>query len=251
MSRPTAIITGAARRLGKAITLKLFERGCNIVLHYGDSAQAAAQLSDHLNAKRPNACIAVSCDLASNKDWLKLIECAKSQFNRIDVLINNASVFYPRALSELTESEMDSTFKVNWQTPVELAKAAYPELAKNQGSIVNLIDIYARAGLKNHTAYVAAKAALLEATKQQALGFAPSVRVNSVSPGAILWPDQATADEIGSTETQKRKQILEDSALKRLGSPKDIAETVAFLALEARYITGENINVDGGRNLYI
>ena len=221
------------------------------MLHYGESAQAAAQLSAHLNAKRLNSCITVSCDLASNSDWLKLIDAAKSQFNRIDVLINNASVFYPRSLHELTDSEIESTFKVNWLTPVDLSKAAYPELAKREGSIVNLIDIYARAGLKEHTAYVAAKAALQEATKQQALTFAPNVRVNCVSPGAILWPDQTVTNNIDSAENLKRKQILEDSALKRLGSPEDIAETVAFLALDARYITGENINVDGGRNLYI
>jgi len=249
-SLPTAILTGAAHRLGKAIARELFSRGCNIVLHYNQSAQAANQLADDFNQQREDSCVIVGSDLSEESASKHIVERAIQTFGRIDHLINNASIFYPTPFENLDELVLEKFIQTNMLTPGRLATTCFPYINRNHGSVVNIVDIYAQAGLSEHTAYNAAKSGLLGLTKQQALEFAPNVRVNALSPGAILWPP-TDSNETPSELTEGQKKILENSAMKRLGSANDIAKTAAFLALDASYMTGTNINVDGGRRWYI
>ncbi len=272
MTNPTAIITGGALRLGKAIALELHNQGCNIVVHCNQSVNAAFKLAEQLNQLRSRSCHVFCGNLNNAETSQQLIEYVIKQFSHIDILINNASVFYPTLFTAQNGNgyfqQLIQNLTVNFKAPCQLATIALPFLKKRQGSIVNMIDIYAEAGLKDHTAYVAAKAALKESTKQMAEQMAPKVRVNSVSPGAILWPEKSWPEKPSPEKScpeksrpenapqdpavcQKQQAILDNTALKHLGSPEHIAKTVAFLALKASYITGENINVDGGRRLYI
>ncbi|WP_196139516.1 SDR family oxidoreductase [Aliikangiella sp. G2MR2-5] len=253
MSIPTVIVTGAAKRLGRTIAEQFFTRGCNLVLHYNHSAQEAKALANKFIMQRENSCAVVGCDLEQDNVAQQIIDIALEKFGHIDYLINNASVFYPTPVEKASNDMMKSILKINWRQPEKLALAARPYLAEQQGAIVNLIDIYAEAGLSEHTFYVAAKAALLESSRMMARAFAPRVRVNCVSPGAILWPEQKEDNPSDKNEpVDKIKQkILDNSALKRLGSPADIASTATFLAMDASYMTGCNIRVDGGRRLYL
>ena len=258
MSRPTVIITGAAKRLGKAIALAFANRGCDLVIHYNQSDCQAQSLEQQLSQIAPkNSYLLFKGDLSIPDTLTKLIETTISRFGRIDHLINNASIFYPTPVDECISNDISHFLQINYDVPTRLAKLASPFIKTNQGSIVNLVDIYADAGLKNHTAYVAAKSALKAATQTQALEFAPSMRVNGVSPGAILWPDEETVPCDEKKQSQlinqdaHQRAILDKSALKRLGQPVNIAATVCFLALDATYTTGSVIRVDGGRRDYI
>lgn len=246
MTRPTVLVTGSAMRLGKAIAHAFFERGCNLVLHYNQSSLAAKALKQEFNQQRLSSCEIIRADLNASEQRHNLIMHAKQCFGRLDHLINNASIFYPTPLETLVEQDLRSFMLTNFMAPINLAKAAISELKASKGSVVNLIDIYASAGLVEHSAYVASKAALLAASKQLAIELAPEVRVNSVSPGAILWPEQAEEQNL-----QKQKQILQNTALKHLGHPAQIGKTVCYLALDAHYTTGSEIKVDGGRSLFI
>jgi pteridine reductase len=246
MSKPTVLITGSAVRLGKAIAKCFFERGCNLVLHYNQSSHAAKALKQHFNHLRSSSCEIVEADLNCPRQRQRLIEQAILAFGRLDHLVNNASIFYPNPIETSKTQDIDSFMLTNFIAPTCLAKEAMPELKKSNGSIVNLIDIYASAGLTEHSAYVASKAALLEATKQLAIELAPEIRVNAVSPGAILWPEQT-----GQQKQLKQQIILKNTALKKLGKPSNIGKTVCYLALDAVYTTGSEIKVDGGRSLFI
>ena len=246
MIRPTVLITGAAVGLGKAIAEAFFERGCNLVLHYNQSNLAAKALKQHFNQQRFDSCMIIQADLNCSKQRRSLIEQAKSRFGRLDHLINNASIFYPTPLDNSDIQDLNSLMLTNFIAPVSLAREAKTELKGAKGSIVNLIDIYAEAGLVEHSFYVASKAALLAATKQLAMELAPEIRVNAVSPGAILWPEQT--DQL---DQLKQKTILENTALKKLGHPSNIGKAVCYLALDAHYTTGSEVKVDGGRRLFI
>jgi len=248
MNRPTVLITGAAARLGKATAKAFFERGCNLVLHYNQSTRAAKALSKSFNALRPGSCQIVQADLTYTTQHKLLIQSSLKYFGRLDHLINNASIFYPTPFWGSDEQELNKFMNTNFFAPLNLAKLSAVELAKQQGSVINLLDIYAESGLEEHSCYTAAKSALLESTKQLALELAPNIRVNAVSPGAILWPEASTSN---SPDQQKKELILENTALKRLGRPEDIAATTCYLALDASYSTGSLIKVDGGRRLYI
>jgi pteridine reductase len=239
-SKPVALVTGGASFLGRAISLKFAREGFNLVLHYQSSAQKARQLASEI-ARRGGLAFLVKADLRNPKKTPVLIRRTIEKYGRLDVLINNASVFKPTPLRTAGPPLWEETFRVNVFSPYFLCRAAVPWLKKSRGCIVNLGDIYGEYPvLKDHSAYCASKAALIASTRQLARDLGPSVRVNVVSPGAIHIPK--------SYGFQRRKELIERSALKRQGKPVDIAEAVYFLASQD-FITGQVLNVDGGRLL--
>lgn len=240
------LVTGAAHRLGKSIATELHCRNIDIAIHYGQSIDDAASLCDQMNDKRTHSAKLFQYNLIELDAAEKLIEKIIKTFGRLDYLVNNASIFYPTPFVETRSNELNRFMHINFAQPVKLIEAAFPYLKKNGGSVVNIIDIYAQRGLTEHCHYTASKMALLETTKKLACRFAPEIRVNGVSPGAILWPTSSNQQDL-----QKQKLIVENTALKRAGIPQDISSTVAFLLLDSPYTTGTVINVDGGRQLYI
>lgn len=248
--RPVVLISGGARRIGKAIALEFARRGWRIALHYNQSQVEAKALADQLNQIVPDSCLIFQANLAEAALCHELVEKVLQQFSRIDCLLNNASQFYPTPVANLADPGLSAAsfqqlIAVNAAAPLILSRAACASLEKNQGSIINLLDIYGLAGLAEHSLYVACKAALCAQTCQLAAELAPLVRVNGIAPGAILWPDAA------SEQNNRQRQILEQSALKKLGTAESIAATAAYLAMDATYTTGSIIKVDGGRRWYI
>ncbi|WP_078082864.1 pteridine reductase [Microbulbifer mangrovi] len=239
----TALITGAAARLGRAIAEEL-HRDHQVVIHYRHSAEAAQSLVAILNAKRPDSAAAVQSDLRSAEDCQNLAQAALECFGEVNLLVNNASAFYPTPIGSATEQQWEELMGSNLKAPFFLSQALAPVLARTGGSIVNLADIHADKPMPSHTVYSAAKAGLVMLTKSLARELAPQVRVNAVAPGAILWPEQ-------ESEGYNKEQILMRIPMQRSGDPSDIARTVRFLAADAPYITGQIIAVDGGRSLNI
>jgi pteridine reductase len=240
-SKKTAIVTGAAKRIGAEIVRELHNIGMDVVLHFNSSTEDARQLAQELNSIRNDSVHLLQADLKQTTACSALIEQAFAINNRIDVLINNASVFYPTSLQECTLQEWDELINVNLTAPFFLIQAAAPYLAKSGGSIINLTDIYAEQPLANHAVYNISKAGLIMLTKTLAKELAPEVRVNAISPGAILWHEDMNEIE--------KNYILENTALKKLGSVQDIANAVRYLINNARYITGQILVIDGGRSL--
>ena len=240
----TALITGGARRIGKEIAETLHAAGYNIMIHYRSSAGAAQSLVDELNSIRPDSAAATSGDLLDLGSIPKIIEATIEQFGQLSVLVNNASTFYPTPIELINDEFWNDLMGSNLKAPAFMVKSAAPHLRKSGGSIVNIIDIYAQKPLSNHPIYCAAKAGLEMLTKSLARDLAPEVRVNGVSPGAILWPEK------GNTEISQA-ELIERVPLHRMGTPGDIATTVKFLVQDADYITGQIIAVDGGRSIVI
>lgn len=236
---PVALVTGSAARVGATILEALHDRKFNVCLHYRGSREAAEALSARLNGIRPDSCLTLRADLGNFSQCENIIGAAHRHWGRLDVLVNNASAFYPTPVGTINEHHWDDLMAANVKGPLFLSQAAAPHLRETQGNIVNLIDIYAERPLKEHTVYCIAKAGIAMLTKSLAQELGPRVRVNGVAPGAILWP------EAGKDDEQKR-EILKRVALKRAGEPDDIAQTVVFLATSARYISGQIIAVDGG-----
>jgi pteridine reductase len=248
------LITGAANRLGKAIAIELHKRGLSIAIHYGNSDTNAKHLCDEFNQRRSNSAWTFKQDLAVPDASERLVGAVTAQCDRLDYLVNNASIFYPTPLQQTSQELLKSFMTVNWKQPVKLAIEAFPYLKANNGSVVNVVDIYAARGLSEHAAYVNSKTALLESTQQLAYEFSPDVRINAVSPGAILWPNSEPHSADLAAEKAKnelQRKIIENTALKRIGTPSDISLTVAYLLLDASYSTGSNISVDGGRQWYV
>ena len=239
----TALITGAAARLGRAIAEEL-HRDHQVVIHYRNSAEAAQNLVETLNARRPGSAAAVQSELCSAADCEKLAQAAQECFGELNLLVNNASAFYPTPIGSATEQQWEELMGSNLKAPFFLSQALAPALAHTHGCIVNLADIHADKPMPSHTVYSAAKAGLVMLTKSLARELAPQVRVNAVAPGAILWPEQ-------ESEGYNKEQILARIPMQRSGDPSDIARTVRFLAADAPYITGQIIAVDGGRSLNI
>lgn len=239
-----ALITGAAARLGRAIARDL-HRDHRIVVHYRHSGQAARELVDELNAIRPDSAAALQSDLGAVADCERLAREATGLWGGIQVLVNNASAFYPTPIGEADEKAWDELLGSNLKAPFFLSQALAPSLAEGGGCIVNMADIHAERPMPGHPLYCAAKAGLVMLTKSLALELAPAVRVNAVAPGAILWPEQEEVDP----DTQR--DILARIPLARTGTEADIARTVRFLAADPSYINGQVIAVDGGRNLNI
>jgi len=214
----------------------------NIAIHYRGSARDADGLAAELNAIRSASAITVQADLLDNPRLMELVDEVVAQTGRLDLLVNNASTFYPTPLADVTEENWNDLLGTNLKAPLFLAKAAAPHLKKSNGNIINIVDIHAQRPLSNHPVYGPAKAGLAMLTRSLAKDLAPAVRVNGVSPGAILWPEDGMTANV-------EQAIIKQVPLKRTGEPADIAKTVLFLVKDAHYITGQIIAVDGGRSI--
>lgn len=237
-----ALITGAAKRIGAAITTELHAAGANVAIHYFQSAEPAETLAARLNDERPGSALAVAADLRTVAALEGLVRDVVNQAGRLDILVNNASSFYPTKLGTVTEEQWHDLIDSNLKAPLFLAQAALPHLERARGSIVNIVDIHATRPLRDHPVYGPAKAGLAMLTRSLAKDLGPAIRVNGVAPGAILWPETGMPDHI-------KQSIIKEIALKRPGEPADIAATVLFLVRDAPYITGQIIAVDGGRSI--
>ncbi len=237
-----ALVTGGAQRVGATLCRHLHAAGYNILIHYRQSAEAASKLAKELNTIRPGSAHGISADLLEIKDINRLMKAALQPWQRLDLVVNNASSFYPTKVGETKEDEWNDLVGSNMKAPFFIAQYAAKELAKKQGCIINIVDIHAEKPLQEHSVYCAAKAGLAMLTRSLAVELAPNIRVNGIAPGAILWP----ANEPSEKSKQK---IISEIPLQQLGEPIDIAKTVLFLARDARYITGQIIAVDGGRSL--
>jgi pteridine reductase len=238
---PVALITGSAKRIGACTAKTLHAQGYRVIIHYHQSQSHAQNLIQQLNQQHANSCLGIQADLTC----LSHIESFASQcidlFGRLDVLVNNASAFYPTPIGDINQSHWHELIATNCQTPLFLAQALVSELKKNQGAIINMTDIHGQSPLSNHTVYSMAKAALISMTQSLAKELAPDIRVNGVSPGAILWPENPLNKE-------DKQTVLSQIPLRRLGRKEDIANTILFL-IQSPYITGQIIAVDGGRSL--
>ncbi len=246
MPDKVALITGGARRVGAAISRLLHEGGMNLMVHYRASAEQARALQAELNALRADSVALVQADLLNAASLPAMVNETLQRFGRLDALINNASSFFPTVVGEISEREWDDLMGTNLKTPLFLSQAAAPHLRRNHGCIVNIIDIHADRPMRNYVVYSVAKGGLLALTRSLAAELGPEVRVNGVSPGAIIWPeDERWSDELA------RQRIVQTTLLKRIGDPEDIARTVGFLVFDAPYITGQVIAVDGGRSIHL
>ena len=237
-----ALITGAARRIGAVIAETLHEAGMTIAVHYRGSAADAVALVARLNGIRHASAQAFQADLSVDGAPAELLDTVLDWSGRLDVLVNNASTFYPTPLGEIHESAWSDLIGSNLKAPLFLSQAAAPHLAAARGSIVNIVDIHARRPLRDHHVYGAAKAGLAMLTRSLAKDLAPEVRVNGVSPGAIAWPEADMSEAVKET-------ILDEIPLGRTGEPADIANAVLFLVRDATYTTGNIIAIDGGRSI--
>lgn len=239
----TALITGAARRIGAHIARRLHADGYNIIIHYRNSREDAEALLAALNECRPGSAMTVCVDLTDVAALPGVVAKAHAAWGRLDALVNNASEFFPTAVGSVSQRKWDALVGSNLKGPFFLSQAAVPYLRESGGAIVNLTDTHARRPLAGHAVYCAAKAGLLMLTRALAQDLGPAVRVNAVAPGAILWPENH-GDEA------QRQRIIAGIALKRQGQPEDVAAAVSFLLSdEAVYITGQTLEVDGGRGL--
>jgi pteridine reductase len=239
-----ALITGAARRIGAQIAHTLHEAGMNIALHYNASEDEALQLCEQLNKKRNYSSIAIRADLQESESVKALVQQTAKEWNRIDVLVNNASRFYSTPLGEVTVFAWDDLMNSNLKAPFFLSQAAAPFLAKTKGCIINITDIHAERPLRDYSVYCISKSGLLMMTKVLAKELGPLIRVNAVAPGAILWPEGKNI----LSEDEKQK-IIDQTALQRAGHPYDIAKAVLFFVRDADYVTGQVLEVEGGRVL--
>jgi len=244
LQNKTALITGASRRIGAVIARTLHDAGMNVSLHYRGSKEDAEKLANELNQIRENSCVTHRLDLHKTDELPSLIDACQQQWGQLDLLVNNASSFYPTHVGKMTEQHWDDLIGSNLKAPLFLSQAAIPALKQTNGSIINIVDIHAEKPMKNHTIYCSAKAGLAMMTKSMAKELGPDIRVNGVAPGAIMWPEN-------ELDAETQDEILNRTALKRSGMPEDIAATVLFLARDAHYITGQIIPVDGGRSINI
>jgi len=238
------LITGGAQRVGAMTARLLHAAGANLVIHYRGSRQQALDLQLELNNKRPDSVSLVQADLLEIPKLKAIIKNCIEQWGRLDILVNNASSFYPTPMGNVTEHDWDDLIGTNMKAPFFLSQAAAPYLQKHQGCIINIVDIHAQRPMAGHSVYNMAKAGLEMLVKTLAFELGPHIRVNGVAPGAIMWPEN-DMDDI------TKQRIVSKTYLKRKGSAEDIAQTVLFLAGNAGYITGQVIAVDGGRSLYL
>ncbi len=236
-----ALITGAAQRIGKQTAIALHNRGYNIVIHCRHSTENAIRLVSELNVLRQDSAKYVQADLLSIDELKRLAAAAKSAFGRLDMLVNNASSFYPTAIDDVDESIWDDLMGSNLKAPFFLIQQLKDELEKNKGNVVNMVDIHADRPLKDYPVYCIAKAGLVMLTKSLSRELAPNIRVNGIAPGAILWHENELSE-------QDKQQVLSEIGLKRLGSPEDIAQAIVYMS-EAPYVTGQILAVDGGRSI--
>jgi pteridine reductase len=240
----TALITGGAKRIGAVTSRTLHQAGYNVIIHCRLSHQAADELAAELNGLRADSAKVIQGNLNDETIYFRLIEDAYQCWHRLDVLVNNASSFYPTPVGSITLDDWHNLLNSNLKAPLFLAQAAAPYLKQVRGNIINMTDVHAQRPMKDHPVYCAAKAGLAMLTMSLAKELGPEIRVNSVAPGAILWPDNDMPEH---TKTL----ILERTTLKKAGDPIDIAKTILFLVRDAHYISGQIIAVDGGRSINI
>ncbi len=234
------LVTGAARRVGAVIAAAFHAEGARVAVHYRSSRAEAESLVAGLEARRPGSARAFAADLADIGACERLPASVVRAFGRLDVLINNASTFYPTPVGSITPDQFDDLVGSNLRAPLFLTQAAAPELAKREGLVLNIADIHGLRPLGRHAVYSAAKAALVMLTRSLARELGPAIRVNAVAPGPVLWPEQGVA-------TALRDRIVARTALKRAGTPEDVARAALFFAKDAPFVTGEVLAVDGGR----
>lgn len=237
-----ALVTGGARRIGAALVRGFHAAGANVVIHCHRSTREAEQLREELDAQRDRSAIVAVADLLDERTPQGVIESAIAAFGRLDVLINNASTFYPTPFGQITSQHWNDLTGTNLRAPLFISQAAAPHLRKAQGLIINMIDIHAQRPLPQYPVYSTAKAGLAMLTRALARELGPEVRVNGIAPGPILWPE-------GGADPKLQAEIVAKTLLKRTGSPEDIVRTALFLARDASYITGQIIAVDGGRSV--
>jgi pteridine reductase len=237
-----ALITGAGKRIGAAIATELHAAGINVAIHYFRSAEPAEDLARKFNAARSNSAFVIGADLRELARITTLVADVVDRAGRLDILINNASTFYPTPLGEITDDEWHDLIDSNLKAPLFLAQAALVELKRRRGCIVNIVDIHATRPLRHHVIYGPAKAGLAMLTRSLAKDLGPEIRVNGVAPGAILWPESGMAEKVQAS-------IVREVPLKRAGEPRDIARAVLFLVRDAPYVTGQILAVDGGRSI--
>ena len=242
--QPTALVTGAARRIGACIAQTLHQRGCDVFLHYHHSSDAVGQLAEKLNGLRSGSATILQADLGQVEEINRLAAQVSTRTGQLDLLVNNASRFFPTTVGATTMGQWDELMDSNLRGPYFLTQALLPELATAGGSVVNLLDVHAVRPMSGHAVYCMAKAGLQMMTLALAKDLGPQIRVNGVAPGAILWPEHE--DNSGD-----QQNILNKTVMGRAGKPEDIASAVVYLGLDAPYVTGQVLAVDGGRSLNI
>jgi pteridine reductase len=244
MQGRVALVTGGARRVGAAIARELHAAGANVMIHYRDSEADAARLEAELNGRRARSAAKVKAELLAPIAPRALVSTAVETFGRLDILVNNASTFFPVDVGAMESSHWEALIGSNLRAPLFISQQAAPELEKHEGAIVNIVDIHAERPLKGYALYSIAKAGLAAMTRALAIELAPRVRVNGVAPGAIAWPED------GQFPDPERSRIVATTPLGRVGSPEDIARAVRFLA-DSPYVTGQILAVDGGRSIFL
>ena len=239
---PVALITGAAKRIGAAMACKLHSEGYRIIIHYGHSKDDALALAEKLNSQRADSATCLQANLCNSDEVNALAQKALDVWGHLDVLVNNASSFYPTPVGDISEDDWDSLVGSNVKGPLFLSQALAPALEAKKGCIINMVDMHIDRPLPSHSVYLIAKSGLASLTQSLAIDLAPNVRVNGIAPGAILWPEREMDDA-------EKDKLLSSIPLGELGTPEDIANTLSFL-VTAPYITGQIIYVDGGRGLY-
>jgi pteridine reductase len=238
------LITGGAKRVGASICRLLHANGANLMIHYRSSVNEARALQAELNLQRPNSVAIIQADLLNLSVLPSLINETIKHFGKLDVLINNASSYYPTEIGDIQEEQWQDLMGSNLKAPLFLSQAAAVELRKQQGCIINITDMHVERPKKGYIVYSVAKAGLVTLTKSLAHELSPEVRVNAVAPGPVMWPeDNPQFDEL------YRQRVISQTLLKRIGEPNDIAKAVKFLIQDAPFITGQIIAVDGGRSL--
>jgi len=240
----TALVTGAAARIGAVIAETLHQRGCKVCVHYNSNGEGAEALVQRLNAARGDSAFAVQADLSTPAGIDSVVDAFRARCEGLDVLVNNASRFYPNVVGETHAWQWEDLLNSNLRGPWFLVQALLGDLRAASGSVVNIVDVHAERPMRGHSVYCIAKAGVAMMTRALARELGPEIRVNGVSPGAILWPER-------EPDEAAKRDILGRTALGRLGEPADIASAVAYLALDAPYVTGQILAVDGGRSLNI
>ena len=245
MSRgKTALVTGAAVRIGAATVRELHARGCDVLVHCNSKGQEAKDLAAELNALRAGSAFVAQADLSTPKGVDSLADACRESFGHLDILVNNASRFYPTEVGRTLTWQWDDLLNSNVRGPYFLVQALLGELQAARGCVINVVDIHAERPMPGHSVYNISKAGIAMMTKSLAQELGPDIRVNGVSPGAIMWPE-------AEMEDSEKQAILERTSLGRVGDPSDIASAVAYLALDAHYVTGQILAVDGGRSLNV
>ena len=241
MKNKTVLITGAAKNIGAVIAKELHSCGMNVIVHYNNSEEEARELVKKLNGNRHDSAISIKADLEKEDNYIPLVNTALNFKGHIDVLINNASAFYQTSLNNLNTKQWNELININLKAPLFISQLAAKSLGESKGCIINITDIHASNPLKDHTIYCISKAGLVTLTKSLAKELAPNIRVNGISPGAITWPN--------NMDNKTKENIINQTILKKKGNAEDIAKTIVFLINDADYITGQILNVDGGKTL--